>query len=698
MNISKSIMASLLLLPAAVACSTGEKAADEVIVERPDVTVQDGKLTPEVLMALGSVSSPVVSPDGSKVLYSVAFTSIEQNKSNAELWVMDIDGGNPVRLTQSPKSEYNAAWIDGGNKIAFLYPENGKMQIFVMNADGTGRQCVSSVEKGVDGFLFSPDGSKVLYISQVKWAKTVTDTYPDLDKANCHIVDDLMYKHWDEWVSTIPHPFIADFANGRVGEGTDIMEGEPYEAPMKPFGGIESFAWAPDGKSLVYVSRKKTGLEYSISTNSDLYQYDLATKTTHNLTEGMMGYDTAPAFSRSGNYLAWLSMEHDGYESDKNRIFVMEMASGKMTDLTADWDYTADGIAWADDEKSLYFTATFQGCEPIFSINVETHKVDTVASGQYDYASIAPVAGGVITMRHSYLSPNEIFSVSKDGKTSQLTHVNDDLLAQLKPVTVEKRMVPTTDGKLMTTWVVLPPDFDPAKKYPAILYCQGGPQQAVSQFWSSRWNLRLMASQGYIVIAPNRRGLPGFGTEWNAQISGDYGGQNMKDYLSAVDYMKKEPYVDGSHIGAVGASYGGFSVYWLAGHHDNRFAALIAHAGIFNMEAQYLETEEMWFANWDMGGAPWDKNNKTAQATFATSPHKFVQNWNTPIMVTVGEKDYRILASQGMMAFNAARLRGVPTRMLVFPDENHWILQPQNALLWQREFFGWLDKWLKVEE
>ena len=698
MNISKSIMASLLLLPAAVACTTGEKTADEVIVERPDVTVQDGKLTPEVLMALGSVSSPVVSPDGSKVLYSVAFTSIEQNKSNAELWVMDIDGGNPVRLTQSPKSEYNAAWIDGGNKIAFLYPENGKMQIFVMNADGTGRQCVSSVEKGVDGFLFSPDGSKVLYISQVKWAKTVTDTYPDLDKANCHIVDDLMYKHWDEWVSTIPHPFIADFANGRVGEGTDIMEGEPYEAPMKPFGGIESFAWAPDGKSLVYVSRKKTGLEYSISTNSDLYQYDLATKTTRNLTEGMMGYDTAPAFSRSGNYLAWLSMEHDGYESDKNRIFVMEMASGKKTDLTADWDYTADGIAWADDEKSLYFTAPFQGCEPIFSINVETHKVDTVASGQYDYASIAPVAGGVITMRHSYLSPNEIFSVSKDGVTSQLTHVNDDLLAQLKPVTVEKRMVPTTDGKLMTTWVVLPPDFDAAKKYPAILYCQGGPQQAVSQFWSSRWNLRLMASQGYIVIAPNRRGLPGFGTEWNAQISGDYGGQNMKDYLSAVDYMKKEPYVDGSHIGAVGASYGGFSVYWLAGHHDNRFAALIAHAGIFNMEAQYLETEEMWFANWDMGGAPWDKNNKTAQATFATSPHKFVQNWNTPIMVTVGEKDYRILASQGMMAFNAARLRGVPTRMLVFPDENHWILQPQNALLWQREFFGWLDKWLKVEE
>ncbi len=694
MNISK-IMASLLLLPATVACTTGEKAANDVIVERPDVTVQDGKFTPEVLMAMGGVSSPVVSPDGKRVLYSVSFTSIEQNKSNAELWVMDIDGSNPVRLTQSPKSEYNATWLDGGNKIAFLYPENGKMQIFVMNADGTGRQCVSNVEKGVDGFIFSPDESKVLYISQVKWAKNVTDTYPDLDKANCHIVDDLMYKHWDEWVSTIPHPFIADFTNGKMGAGYDIMEGEPYEAPMKPFGGIESLAWAPDGKSVVYVSRKKTGMEYSLSTNSDLYQYDLATKATRNLTEGMPGYDTAPVFSPSGNYLAWLSMERDGYESDKNRIFVMEMASGKKTDLTAEWDYTADAIAWAGDERSILFTAPFQGCEPLFRIDVASHRVDTVASGQYDYAAVVPFEGGVITMRHSYMSPNEIFSVANDGTVAQLTHVNDELLAQVKPITVEKRLVPTTDGKQMTTWVVFPPDFDPTKKYPAILYCQGGPQQAVSQFWSARWNMRLMASQGYIVIAPNRRGLPGFGTEWNAQISGDYGGQNMKDYFCAVDYMKKEPYIDGKHIGAVGASYGGFSVYWLAGHHDHRFAAFIAHAGIFNMEAQYLETEEMWFANWDMGGAPWDKNNKVAQATFATSPHKFVQNWDTPIMVTVGEKDYRILASQGMMAFNAARLRGVPTRMLVFPDENHWILQPQNALLWQREFFGWLDKWLK---
>ena len=290
--------------------------------------------------------------------------------------------------------------------------------------------------------------------------------------------------------------------------------------------------------------------------------------------------------------------------------------------------------------------------------------------------------------------PNEIYSV-KAGEITKLTEVNDELLAAVDMPTVVNRQVPTTDGKMMTTWVLYPPKFDPDKKYPAILYCQGGPQSAVSQFFSYRWNVALMAAQGYIVICPNRRGLPGFGTEWNAQISKDYGGQNMRDYLAAVDDMKKESYVDADHIGAVGASYGGFSVYWLAGHHEGRFACLIAHAGIFNMEAQYLETEEMWFANWDMGGAFWEKDNKAAQGTFATSPHHFVDKWTAPILITHGEYDYRILSSQGEMAFNAARLNNVPAEMVIFPDECHWIQKPQNALLWQRVFFRWLDKWLK---
>lgn len=667
------------------------------LIDKPEFKSANRTFDIEALEALGRVSGPAVSPDGKKVLYGVSYESVEQNKSNNELYVMNIDGTDATRLTHTPQSEGQAAWINGGKEIAFVAEKDGKPQMWVMNADGTGRRVVSRLENGVAGFLVSPDGKKVLVISSVKYGRTAADVYPDLPKANARIIDDLMYKHWDEWVTEIPHPFIADFDGYSLKNIKDIMDGEPYESPMKPFGGIESFAWSPDSKQVVYVSRKKTGMEYAVSTNSDLYLYDIEKTTTRNLTEGMMGYDTAPAFSPDGTQLAWLSMEHDGYESDKNRIFVMDMATGTRTDLTANWDYTADAIAWNPNGKSIYFLAPYLGVTPIFSIDVATKAVSMVTSGAdiADYAALAPVDDKtIVTMRHSMLYPNEIFSVT-DRKATALTDVNRDVLSQIDAPSLEKVMVPTTDGKEMTTWVVLPPNFDPAKKYPAILYCQGGPQQAVSQFWSYRWNLMLMASNGYIVIAPNRRGLPGFGTEWNAQISGDYPGQNMQDYLSAVDYMKQRPYVDGDHIGAVGASYGGFSVYMLAGIHENRFAALIAHAGIFNTEAQYLETEEMWFANWDLGGAFWEKDNAVAQRTFANSPHKFVDRWNTPILVTHGEYDYRILSSQGEMAFNAARLRGVPAEMVIFPDENHWILKPQNAILWQRVFFRWLDRWLK---
>ncbi len=685
-------MAATLLTGLAGCTGTGTQ-----LIDKPEFKSANRTFDIEALEALGRVSGPAVSPDGKKVLYGVSYESVEQNKSNNELYVMNIDGSDATRLTHTPQSEGQAAWINGGKEIAFVAEKDGKPQMWVMNADGTGRRVVSRLENGVAGFLVSPDGKKVLVISSVKYGRTAADVYPDLPKANARIIDDLMYKHWDEWVTEIPHPFIADFDGYSLKNIKDIMDGEPYESPMKPFGGIESFAWSPDSKQVVYVSRKKTGMEYAVSTNSDLYLYDLEKATTRNLTEGMMGYDTAPAFSPDGTQLAWLSMEHDGYESDKNRIFVMDMATGTRTDLTANWDYTADAIAWNPNGKSIYFLAPYLGVTPIFSIDVATKAVSMVTSGAdiADYAALAPVDDKtIVTMRHSMLYPNEIFSVT-DRKATALTDVNRDVLSQIDAPSLEKVMVPTTDGKEMTTWVVLPPNFDPAKKYPAILYCQGGPQKAVSQFWSYRWNLMLMASNGYIVIAPNRRGLPGFGTEWNAQISGDYPGQNMQDYLSAVDYMKQRPYVDGDHIGAVGASYGGFSVYMLAGIHENRFAALIAHAGIFNTEAQYLETEEMWFANWDLGGAFWEKDNAVAQRTFANSPHKFVDRWNTPILVTHGEYDYRILSSQGEMAFNAARLRGVPAEMVIFPDENHWILKPQNAILWQRVFFRWLDRWLK---
>lgn len=679
----------------AASCSSTGSGSGGDIIDKPDFTPENGQYTIDALEAFGKVSSPVVSPDKSKILYGISYESLEQNKSNLDLYVMNLDGSDNQRITRTPESENGAVWIDGGKKIAYMSAVDGKQQLWVMNADGSGAKTVSSVENGIAGFLFSPDEKQVLMIGSVKYSRTAEDIYPDLPKATGRLIDDLMYKHWDEWVTEIPHPLLGSFDGNQVTDVIDIMQDEPFEAPMKPFGGVESFAWAPDGSKLIYVSRKKTGMEYALSTNSDLYLYDVASKKTSNITEGMMGYDTNPVYSPDGKYVAWLSMEHDGYESDKNRIFIMDTTTGEKTDLTADWDYTVDAIAWNPDGKSIYFIAPKDGVTPIFSIALADRSVKVVAEGVFDYASLAPVDGNtLITMRHSMLMPNELVAV-KDGKAAQISNVNTELLAKLDMPTVEKRLVPTTDGKQMTTWVLYPPKFDPNKKYPAVLYCQGGPQSAVSQFWSTRWNLALMAANGYVVIAPNRRGLPGFGTEWNAQISKDYGGQNMKDYFSAVDDMKKEAYIDADHIGAVGASYGGFSVYWLAGHHEGRFAAFIAHAGIFNTESQYLETEEMWFANWDMGGPFWDKSNAAAQATFATSPHRFVDKWDTPILITHGEYDFRILASQGMMAFNAARLRGVPAEMLIFPDENHWILKPQNAVMWQRVFFRWLDRWLK---
>ncbi len=705
MNKTIAMLMATAIVGGTTACSSGDaENSDAPIIEKKELNLPEGStFTVAELEALGRLSAPVLSPDGKTLLFGVSYEDVEQNKSNNELYTMNLDGTDMKRITRTASSEGGAAWIDEGKRIAFTYPDDkGKTQLWVMNADGSSRKQVSELENGIEGFVFSPDQTKVLVISTVKYSRTAQDVYPDLPKATGRIIDDLMYKHWDEWVTEIPHPFVADFDGSKLSNINDIMQDEEFEAPMRPFGGVESFAWAPDSKELIYVSRKKKGMEYAVSTNSDLYLYNIADSTTRNLTEGMMGYDTNPAYSPDGKYVAWLSMEHDGYESDKNRIFILDTATGEKTDLTTDWDYTADAICWAPDSKSIFFLAPKDGCSPAFRIDLATKAVAEVAGGQWDYAALCPAgADTLISMRHSMVSPNDIVSIDLANASTEpkslTSSINADILTKVKMPVVEKHMVPTTDGKEMCTWVVLPPDFDPNKKYPAVLYCQGGPQQAVSQFWSYRWNLALMASQGYVIIAPNRRGLPGFGTEWNAQISGDYPGQNMRDYLSAVDYMKEKPYIDAAHIGAVGASYGGFSVYWLAGNHDNRFACLIAHAGIFNLESQYLETEEMWFANWDLGGPWWDKSNAVAQNTFSKSPHRFVDKWNTPILITHGEYDFRILASQGMMAFNAARLRGVPAEMLIFPDENHWILKPQNAVLWQRIFFRWLDRWLKPD-
>lgn len=690
-----------LILPLVVAsCSEGD--GDSNIIEKPDIKIENGMLTPEVLEAFGRISEAVPSPDGKQIAFTLTYESIEENKGNAEIYLVNSDGSDMKRLTKSAGSESNIQWINEGEQIAFLrYDDETKAtQIFKMSADGSGVKRLSNIENGVECFKISPDNKKIVYASPINAFDKDSTLYEGLPKATGRVINDLGYKHWDEWVTKIPHPFIADFGDV-ISNSKDIMEGEPFECPMRPFGGAESFAWAPDSKSLVYVSRKLTGKEYVFSTDSNLYQYFLDEGTTRQLThEGEFpGYDTDPAFSPDGKTLAWLSMPTPKYESDKKRLMTMDMSTGIVKDLTENWDYWPEQIAWSKDGSSIWFVGYYQGTEPVFSIDINTCEITTVAAGQYDYACVLPGEGETaVVLRHSMREPNEVYSVAKGQKEAkQLTSVNKELLDQLKLGEVRQVMVPTTDGKEMLCWEILPPDFDPNKKYPAILYCQGGPQQAVSQFWSYRWNFMIMAAHGYVVIAPNRRGVPGFGTEWNREISGDYGGQNMQDYFSATDYIKSQPYVDADHVGAIGASYGGFSVYWLAGHNDGRFAALVAHAGIFNVEAQYLETEEMWFADFDLGGPFWDKENTIAQTTYANSPHRFVDKWTAPILVTVGELDYRILASQGMQAFNAAKMRGLETELVVFPDENHWILKPQNAILWQRCFFSFLDKYLKTD-
>jgi len=668
-------------------------AGDETIIGKKPVEVIDGRMSAEILQTLGQVGDVAVSPDGKTVLYGVTYTDIALNKRNREFFTVNIDGSNKQQITSSPKSESNGQWIDGGKKIAFLYDS----QIWTMNPDGKGRTQLSSVEKGIEGFKFSPDGKKILFISTVKSVKTAADRYPDLDKASGRIIDSLMYKHWDEWVEAVPHPFLTDFDGHALTGIIDIMEGEPYESPLRPFGGIEQFDWSPDSKTLAYTSRKKTGKEYAQSTNSDIYFYNTETKETKNMTESMMGYDTNPKFSPDGKYIAWLSMERDGYESDKNSLFVQNIETGKKIYLTADFDYNADDFCWNDSSSSIYIVSCVKGTTQLFEVKITEASVQItpITQGQHDYTSVAYSNGRLIGLRQSMSAPNEVYAVSPDGKETNISQENTDILKQITMGKVEERWIKTTDGKDMLTWIVYPPNFDPSKKYPALLYCQGGPQSTVSQFWSVRWNLQLMAAHDYIVVAPNRRGLPGFGKAWNEQISGDYGGQNMKDYFSAIDAMAKEPFVDANRLGCTGASYGGFSVYWIAGNHNKRFKAFWAHAGIFNLEAQYLETEEMWFVNWDLGGSFWDKSNKVAQNSYVNSPHKFVDKWDTPIAISCGEKDYRILASQGMMAFNAAQLRGIPSRLLIFPNENHWILQPQNGILFQREFFRWFDQWLK---
>ncbi|MBR0118488.1 MAG: S9 family peptidase [Prevotella sp.] len=725
---NKSIILSAAL---ALACCCPMKAQQKVNIGKNDITLKSDLLSPEGLWAMGRIGGYTPSPDGKQVVYQVGYYSVKENKSHQVLCIINADGTNQRQLTTSADSETDPSWL--GNRIAFI--TGG--EIWTMEADGTDRRQLSHTDGNVEGYKFSPDGTKVVYIKQLPFHEIIKENPSDLPKATGRLVTDLMYRHWDHYVESIPHPFVAEVTADGIGAGTDILEGEPYECPMEPFGGIEQLDWSRDSKQIAYTCRKKTGLEYSISTDSDIFLYDVANKTTRNLCkpEGYVapkvdptktlrtqsvnspanlannpGYDQNPQFSPDGKYVAWLSMARDGYESDRMRLCVYELATGTKRYMTESFDSNVDDFCWSDTKDALiYFIGVWHATENLYSINWKGEVKQIITSTPdcpwADFGSLKMLGDGkrIIAERHNYTSPADLYLITPNTKApkkvtvAQLTQENKHILDQLAKPSVDQCWVKTTDGKDMLYWVIRPPHFDPNKKYPTLLFCEGGPQSPVSQFWSYRWNFMIMASQGYVIIAPNRHGLPGFGSEWCEEISGDWTGQCMNDYLTAIDdACANLPYVNKDRLGAVGASFGGFSVYYLAGHHNKRFKCFIAHDGAFNLEAMYTETEENWFSNWEYDDAYWNKDQTAdARKTYTNSPHRFVDDWDTPILCIHGEKDYRINATQGMSAFNAARMKGIEAQLLIFPDENHWVLKPQNGILWQRTYFNWLDRWLK---
>lgn len=697
----------------------------QTMIDKSNIKLESDLMTPEALWAMGRIGGAEASPNGKTIVYQVGYYSVKENKSRQVIYTISRDGKTQKKLTPAGKSQSDATWIANGKRIAFL--QDG--QIWSMAADGSDCKQLTNSSSEIEGFKFSPDEKSVILIKSIAYNGSIKKNPDDLPLATGRLVTDLNYRHWDHYVESIPHPFLAKVTGNGIDEGTDIMKGEPYECPMAPFGGIEQLNWSPDSKTIAYTCRKKEGVEYATSTDSDIYLYDVNTGKTTNIckpadyrpmaydpTKSMknqainkqngdynLGYDVNPTFSPDGKYIAWQSMARDGYESDRNRLCIYNIADKTKKYVTESFDSNVDSYCWTADSKKLYFTGCWHACINLYQTDL-SGKVVQLTDDIADFGSISLANNGntLLASRHSMSQADELYIVNpgkniKKTSVTQLTYENKHIYDQLQMGEVRKQWIKTTDGKDMLCWIILPPHFDETKKYPTLLYCEGGPQSPVSQFWSYRWNFQIMAAHGYVIVAPNRRGLPGFGSEWNKEVSGDWTGQCMKDYLSAIDYATANlPYVDKDRLGAVGASFGGFSVYYLAGHHNKRFKCFIAHDGAFNLESMYTDTEEAWFSNWEYDDAYWNKDlSENAKRTYENSPHRFVDKWDTPILCIHGEKDYRINANQGFGAFNAARMKGIPAELLIFPDENHWVLKPQNGILWQRTFFNWLDRWLK---
>lgn len=653
------------------------------------------RMTPELLWKLKRVGSVQLNSDATQLIYTQTEYELAENKGYKDVFLLDLKSKEIKNLTNSPESEYSAEWGSKENSIRYMKSVDGVLQLFEKDLTSGTETKISSFSENINGFIFSPNNDFIVYTQNVKMDKTVNEIYPDMPKANARIMDDLMYRHWDSWHDyQYSHVFIAKIENGKIGAGKDIMEGEKFDSPLNPFGGMEQITISPDGKKVIYTCKKLSGINYAISTNSDLFEYDIESGETKNITEGRMGYDMNPKYSSDGKYLSWLAMKRDGYEADKNDIILKDLATGNTLNLTKDIDLTISDYVFDSSSKKIYFKSVKEATYQYFEYDLKSNKFRQITEGDHNYTSIAFAGKTLIGTKTTMNHPNDIFQIDiKKGTEERLTNVNKEIYDKIKTGKIEKRWITTSDNKKMLTWVIYPPNFDPSKKYPTLLYCQGGPQSAVSQFFSFRWNFQLMAANDYIIVAPNRRGLPGFGQQWNEDISKDWGGQAMEDYLAAIDSVSKEPYCDENRLGAIGASYGGYSVYYLAGNHEKRFKTFISHCGLFNLYSWYGTTEELFFANWDIGGPYWLKENEELYKKH--SPSNYVQNWDTPILVIHGEKDFRVPIGEGMQAFQAAQIKGIPSRFLYFPEEGHWVLNPQNGIVWHREFFNWLDRWLK---
>ena len=709
----------LMMALAAVGLGACDRQRPEALKIDHALTAEEiaaGRFTPEVMWKMSRAAASSLSPDGRTLLYQQTDYNVAENRGVTTLWVEDLASKAVTRLTDFTSNSLAPRWSADGGKIYFLSDRSGSMQVWEMSPTGGNVRQLSDLKGGIEGFGISPRGDKAWYVQRVQAAdRRSADIHKDMDKSQARIYDDLMARHWDYWdEGEYLHLFVGDFGAEGLKPGTDIIGAEAaWDTPLAPYFDMAEIAWNNAGTMLAYTCKPLTGTAYAVSTDSDIFVYDVASGQTQNICkptnfntgeliessrDNLPGYDKYPVWSPDDRMIAFLSQRRAGNESDKSRLFLYDCSTAEMRDLTEAFDYNAQNVVWEGNDR-VWFIAPIEGTYQICRVAATDGEVEVLTKGDHSLTAFTTGGGRMVAERSTISSATEFFEVNtSDGSLTQISAINDAIYKNIRMGEVQKRWVRTTDGKQMLTWVILPPDFDPAQKYPTLLYCEGGPQSVVANGWSYRWNFQLMAAQGYVVVAPNRRGVPSFGQEWLDQISGDYSGQNIRDYLSAIDDVAREPWADEERMGCVGASYGGYSVYFLAGCHEKRFKAFIAHCGIFDFDSMYGETEELWFVNNDYGGPYWDRDNATAQRSYANSPHKFVEKWDTPILIFTGEKDFRIPYTQSLEAFTAARVRGIPARLVEFRDEAHQVFKPQNSMVWNREFFGWLDRYVKKAE